>query len=211
MSIFLKQKNKWEARHCFLYFENLLNGLGSSTERKARSSQLLHLVCGDDTHHLASGNIPSFMREWMWKSQIMSWYSYKRVTLICDSMQMYWWSQVFCCLCCSFAFLGQMEVPRLGVKLELQLQAYATTIAMEDPSLHHSNLHHSSWQHRIPDPLSEVRDRTCILMDTSWIRFLCTATGTPRAIHFYWNTNKEMQLNYVLSFCFENVCIFIFL
>ena len=30
----------------------------------------------------------------------------------------------------------------------------------------------SSWQHRIFNPLSEARDRTCVLMDTSQIRFL---------------------------------------
>ena len=29
--------------------------------------------------------------------------------------------------------------------------------------------HHSSWQHWIPNPLSEVRDRTLILMDASQI------------------------------------------
>ena len=29
--------------------------------------------------------------------------------------------------------LQHMEVPRLGVKLELQLPAYATAIAMQDP------------------------------------------------------------------------------
>ena len=32
-------------------------------------------------------------------------------------------------------------------------------------------LHHSSWQHHILNLLSEARDRTCILVDTSWIRF----------------------------------------
>ena len=38
-----------------------------------------------------------------------------------------------------------MEVPRLGVKLELQLAAYTTAIAMQDPSLV-CDLHHSSQQ-----------------------------------------------------------------
>ena len=35
----------------------------------------------------------------------------------------------------------------------------------------HSNLHHSSQQGRIPDPLSKAGDRTRILMDTSQIHF----------------------------------------
>ena len=43
----------------------------------------------------------------------------------------------------------------LGVKSELQPLAYAT--AMPDLSLV-CDLHHSSWQHRIFNPLSELRD-----------------------------------------------------
>jgi len=60
-----------------------------------------------------------------------------------------------------------MEIPRLGVELELQLPAYdATATATRDPS-HVCTLHHSSWQHRILNPLSEARDQTCVLMDPS--------------------------------------------
>ena len=58
--------------------------------------------------------------------------------------------------------------PRLGVKLELQLPAMASATAMRDPS-HVSDLHHSSWQHQILNPLSEARDRTLILMGASQI------------------------------------------
>ena len=50
-----------------------------------------------------------------------------------------------------------MEVPRLGVELELQLLAYTTATAMQGLS-HVFNLHHSSWQHQVLNPLSEVRD-----------------------------------------------------
>ena len=38
--------------------------------------------------------------------------------------------------------------------------------------------HHSSWQCQIPDPLSEAREETWILMDTSRISFCCTTKGT---------------------------------
>ena len=31
------------------------------------------------------------------------------------------------------------------------------------------NLHHSSQQHRILNPLSKARNQTCILMDISWV------------------------------------------
>ena len=54
------------------------------------------------------------------------------------------------------------------VKSELQLPAYAT--ATWDPS-GVCDLHHSSWQRRIPDPLSKARNRTHILMDTNQTRF----------------------------------------
>ena len=64
--------------------------------------------------------------------------------------------------------LWYMEVPRLGVKLELQLLAYSTDTAMPDPS-HISDLHHSSWKPWILNPLSEARDQTHVLIDTGWV------------------------------------------
>ena len=81
-------------------------------------------------------------------------------------------------------FLGpqqwHVEVPKLGVQIR-------TTDA--DPCHSHSHGNagsksrlwpiHSSWQHLILDPLSEARDQTCILMDTSLVSFHCTTTGTP--------------------------------
>ena len=54
---------------------------------------------------------------------------------------------------------------------ELQLPAYATAIATLDLS-HVFNPYHRSQQCQIPDPLSEARDRTRILMDTTLILFL---------------------------------------
>ena len=57
-----------------------------------------------------------------------------------------------------------MEVPRLGVELELQLLAYA--MATEDLS-HVCDLHHSSQQCQILNTLNKARDGTCVLKDTS--------------------------------------------
>ena len=57
-----------------------------------------------------------------------------------------------------------MEVPRLGVESEPQLRAYTTATAMRDPSLIW-DLHHSSGQRWILNPLSKAGDRTFILMD----------------------------------------------
>ena len=63
--------------------------------------------------------------------------------------------------------LGHVEVPRLGVKSRLQLPAYATATATEDPS-RACDLRHSLSQRQICSPLSQARDWTCDLMDTSW-------------------------------------------
>jgi len=73
-----------------------------------------------------------------------------------------------------FVFVGlhpwHTEVPRLEVESELQLPAYTTATAMPDPS-RISNLHHSSWQGQILNPLSKASDGTCVLMDASQIHF----------------------------------------
>ena len=50
-----------------------------------------------------------------------------------------------------------MEVPRLGVKLELQPPATATATAMQDLS-RVCDLYYSSWQRWILNPLNEARD-----------------------------------------------------
>ena len=87
-----------------------------------------------------------------------------------------------------FIFLGprwqHMEVPRLGVESELQLPVYTTAVAMPDLS-HTCNLHHSSRQRRIPDPLSKARDQTCVLMETSRICFRCALISTVPRIRLY--------------------------
>ena len=66
--------------------------------------------------------------------------------------------------------LQHREVPRLGVESELQLRAYTTAPATLDPSCI-CDPHHSSWQWWILNPPSEARDQTCILVDTSQVRY----------------------------------------
>ena len=63
-----------------------------------------------------------------------------------------------------------MEVPRLGVRLELYPLAYAIATAALDLSCA-CDLYHGSWQCQILNPLSETRNQTCILMGTNQIRF----------------------------------------
>ena len=62
-----------------------------------------------------------------------------------------------------------MEVPRLGVELELQLPAYATATATQDPN-------------HVCDLLSEARDRTHNLVVPSLIRFCCATIETPKVV-----------------------------
>ena len=70
-----------------------------------------------------------------------------------------------------------MEVPRLSIESELQLPAHATAAAMQDPS-HVFDLHHSSQQRWILNPLSKAGDGTLNLMVPSRIRFHCATTRT---------------------------------
>ena len=94
-------------------------------------------------------------------------------------------------------FLGpcpwHMEVPRLGVKSGLQPLAYATATATPDLS-RICDLHHSSWQCRILNPLSEVRDQTHNLVVPSQIRFCCATMGTPRNNFLYISTGNHLTI-----------------
>ena len=74
--------------------------------------------------------------------------------------------------------LRHMEIPSVGDESELQLVAYATAIAMPDPS-RVCQLPHSSEQCQILNPLSKARDWTLVLLATSWICYLWAMMGTP--------------------------------
>ena len=58
----------------------------------------------------------------------------------------------------------------LGVESELQLPVYTTATAMWDPR-RICDLHHSTWQRQILNPLIGARGKTHILMDPSQICF----------------------------------------
>ena len=57
------------------------------------------------------------------------------------------------------------EVPRLEVKIRAAAASLHHSYSHTDPS-HVCDLHHSSQQHWVFNPLSEARDRTHILVDT---------------------------------------------
>ena len=60
-------------------------------------------------------------------------------------------------------------------------QIGATATATRDPTC---DLHHSSRQCWIPEPLSETRDQTYIFKDTSCIHFHSATTETPTCVDF---------------------------
>ena len=76
-----------------------------------------------------------------------------------------------------------MDIPRLGVESELQLLAYATDTAMQDPSCI-CKLHCSWLQCWILNSLGEAKDRTCILMATSQVVKPLSHTGNSDLVKF---------------------------
>ena len=88
--------------------------------------------------------------------------------------------------------LWYMEVPRLGVEWETQLPAYITTTATQDSSSV-CDLHHSSWQSQLLNPLSEARNQTSILMDTSWI---LNPVSHNRNSFFHWLHPQHMEVSW---------------
>ena len=104
-----------------------------------------------------------------------------------------------------------MKVPGFGVKSELQLLAYATAIAMWDLS-HVCDLHHSSWQCQILNPLSKARDRTPILTDTSQVCYHWATMGTPlihiSKCHFSWNLKSFHVWLFIFSWYIQLFCVY---
>src|SRR5512136_2400744 len=89
---------------------------------------------------------------------------------ILSNLHVFFFVCLFVCFCYFFGpLLRHMEVPRLGVESELKPLAYARATATQDLS-RVCNLHHSSRQRRIVNPLSKARDRTRNLTVPSRIR-----------------------------------------
>ena len=110
---------------------------------------------------------------------------------------------LFCFVLFCFHSLGShlqhVEASRLGVKLELQLLACITATGTPDPSCI-CYLHHSSWQHWMLNTLSEARDWTRILMDTSRVHFYWAMMGTLEELIFiHSNLESGKKIIYLLK------------
>ena len=82
---------------------------------------------------------------------------------------------LFCLFRATPAACGSIDIPSLEVESSCSCRpthttATATATAMLDLS-HVSDLHHSSGQCWILNPLSEARDQTLILMDASQVHY----------------------------------------
>ena len=116
-------------------------------------------------------------------------------------------------------YLEHLEVPMLGVELQLQLLAYAPATAIPDPSRVYV-LHHSSQQHRILKPLSMARDWTFILMDTSQVHycwatmetltFLLLTLNCPSWYYagFWVNSKRDVVMKKHINYEYKNVMFF---
>ena len=97
----------------------------------------------------------------------------------------YWNVQKFCFFFFFLSFLFFFLGPHLwhmeGVESELQLLAYNSAAATWDPSCI-CDLHHSSQQCQILNPLSEAKDGIRILMDTSQVCYHWATMEIPFSI-----------------------------
>ena len=90
------------------------------------------------------------------------------ISLIECLIYAWYWADFFFFFVLLGPTLQHVKVTKLGVQSELQLSAYATATEMQGLSCV-CDLHDSSWQCQILNPLSKARDRTHNLMDDSWI------------------------------------------
>uniref|UniRef100_A0A8C3YEF5 Uncharacterized protein n=1 Tax=Catagonus wagneri TaxID=51154 RepID=A0A8C3YEF5_9CETA len=96
-----------------------------------------------------------------------------------------WGFAVFCFGTYKLTFFSWLRLPHFSVSLrekghgreQWQLRFCCRWFRVCD-------LHHSSRQRRVLNPLSEARDRTRNLMVPSHIRFHCATMGTPNFIFF---------------------------
>ena len=86
--------------------------------------------------------------------------------------------------------------------LKLQLLAYATAAAMQDLSCI-CKLYHSSHQCWILNSLSEARDQTSVLMDSSWVCNPLSHNGNSSVMVFvFWFGVGFFVLLFCFVFCF---------
>ena len=131
-------------------------------------------------------------------------------------MKLIWWQNLTChgiyknlyFFSFFFRFLGATHAAYgdSQARGRIRAGATATATAIQDSSSV-SDLHHSSWQHRILNPLSEARDWTLNLTVPSQIHFHCAMTATPEFIFLIIHTFCSRSSN---IFSFLKITFYIF-
>ena len=83
-----------------------------------------------------------------------------------------------------------MEVSRLGGRIRAAAATYTTATVTPDQSCI-CDLHHSSRQRQILNPLSETEDQIHILLDTSPVHYCYAIMGTS---HYEYIKIKELHV-----------------
>ena len=105
-----------------------------------------------------------------------------------------------CFLSFPFLFFRATPTAYIGSQARGWIGAVAASLCYSTAMwhlIHVCNLHHSSQQGWIPDPLSEARDRICLLMDTSQICFCCATMGTPTSANIILRNYLFLLLLYI--------------
>ena len=92
-----------------------------------------------------------------------------------------WWVITTCFFFFFFLCLFRAAPAAYGssqARGRIEAAATATATATPNPS-HICDLHHSSQQHWILNPLGKARNWTRVLMDTSWVCYHGAMMGTP--------------------------------
>ena len=121
-------------------------------------------ACGQ--RHRWSGSVPKIQLEWVkqrGRGKRFCWYMIEHVRNI---EVITWWPAVGIVLWNNFVWSQHRFLFVCFCLFRAAPTAYGSSQARGEMRATAAGLHHSSWQCRILSPLSEARDRTCILMDT---------------------------------------------
>ena len=92
-----------------------------------------------------------------------------------------------------FFFLSRAALMAYGTS---QARGQIGAVAAATPDLSHiCDPHHSSWQHLILNPLSETRDRTCVLKDINHSFLLSRARNVKQGILLYDHNYQNKEIN----------------